>query len=211
VSGAARFPAAVRVLGGLALGAILLVGFTPLVAVLDSTFEIAPPPLAPRRLDAVVVLGAGLSPDGILSENSLRRAVEGIALVREGRAPVLLVQGPRLHGHAVEAEVRAGLARRLGLRADEVLVEPRGKTTAEEARVAWERLGPARGRILLVTGRYHMSRARRMFTRAGFEVTPAPVAEEMARTTRADGRLSVARAMLTEMIARIHNRLTGNL
>lgn len=208
---AGSFPRAIRILGGLALAVILLVGFTPLVAVLDARLAPAVPVVAPARADAVVVLGAGLSPDGLLSEHSLRRAVEGIALVQEGHAPVLVIQGPRLHGHAIEATVRADLARRLGLRDDQILVEPRGNTTVEEAKVAWERLGPARRHIILVTGRYHMSRARRMFTRAGFDVTPAAVTEEAARSTRADGRLWVARAMLTEAIARMYNRLTGNL
>jgi uncharacterized SAM-binding protein YcdF (DUF218 family) len=211
VSAPAQFPLAVRVLGALALGVVFVVGFTPVVAVVDEALE--PPPAVARRtpVDAVVVLGAGLSPDGVLSDHSLRRAMEGIALVREGRAPLVLLQGPRLHGHATEAVVRADLARRLGLAEGQILVEPRGNTTAHEARVAWERLGPSRRSILLVTGRYHMSRASRMFTRAGFDVTPAPVTEESARTTRADGRLGTARAMLTEVIARIYNRLTGSL
>jgi uncharacterized SAM-binding protein YcdF (DUF218 family) len=111
----------------------------------------------------------------------------------------------------VAAAARAALARRLGLPQDRLLVEPRGHTTFEEARVARESLGPGRRRILLVTGRYHMPRARRMFERAGFEVTPVPVAETTGHTPRPDERLQAARALLTEMIARAYNRLSGAL
>jgi uncharacterized SAM-binding protein YcdF (DUF218 family) len=200
----------VRTLGGFTLALLFIVAFTPSVALLEE--RLAPLP-APRAgpADAVVVLGAGVSPDGVLGDHSLRRLVEGVALAHEGGGLVLVLQGPRMGSGVVEAEARAALARRLGLAEARLLVEPRGHTTFEEAKVARESLGPERRHILLVTGRYHMPRARRMFERAGFVVTPVPVEETTGRSPRPDARLQAARALLTEMIARAYNRMSGTL
>lgn len=202
----ARFPNSVRFAGALALAAFLAVGFTPLGSALhDTALEV---PGDDRPCQAIVVLGAGVSMDGVLSAQSLRRLVHGIALWRAGRAPKLILLGPRSTHGPVEAEVRAALARDLGVPADAIVVEAGGRTTREEGEVVARRLaGPAPREVVLVTGVYHMARARALFERAGLTVRPAPVSEAPARPLRPGERLSVAWMVAQEWAAHVYNRV----
>ncbi len=203
-----RLGAGVRVLGAAALFAFAAVAFTPLAAVVDARMdhgsEIGP-------AEAVVVLGAGVGPEGVLQVQSLRRAVLGITLFRRGLAPRIVMLGPAAEGGVVEAEVRAALARDLGVPAEAIVSEARGLTTREEARLTRARLGPGARRILLVTGAHHMGRARALFRREGFEVLRAPVDEVSARSSRPEDRLEVWRLIAQEAVARAYNRLAGGL
>jgi uncharacterized SAM-binding protein YcdF (DUF218 family) len=199
------FPGVFRVLGGTVLLAFLALAFTPLAPAVDARLdhgeEVSP-------ADAVVVLGAGVSPDGILTAHSLRRAVAGIALFRRGLAPKLLLLGPVSPGGVAETEVRARLARDLGVPEGAIVVEARGLTTRQEALLARQRL-PAARRILLVTGAHHMRRARALFERAGLQVLRAPVAEVSARPNRPDERLQLTRLLVQEALAWLYNRWAG--
>ena len=53
------------------------------------------------------------------------------------------------------------------------------RNTAEEAALIRSEIGGESPRILLVTSAWHMSRAKMLFERAGFEVVPAPTDFEM--------------------------------
>ncbi|WP_437587302.1 YdcF family protein [Sorangium sp. So ce1000] len=198
-----RLSTAVGVVG---LAAFAVAAFTPAAAPLDRWMASAPDA---GQADAVVVLGADVDPDGRLPEDSLRRAVEAVALYREGRAPLVLMLGSR-NGEASEAESRARLAQGLGVPASALLTEPRGLTTAVEAQRSAELLLP-RGarRILLVTGAHRILRARRLFERAGFEVLAAPVAEGSPASNIPGERLSAIGRLLQELAARALARLRG--
>src|SRR4051812_41934349 len=149
--------------GAVALGAYFLLAYSPLAGALSRRLETGG---EPRPADAIVVLGAGASPDGELSNQSLRRLMGGLALYRRGFAPRLIVMGPGYLGGPVEAQVRATLARDLGVPASALVVESRGLTTRHEAAVAAERMREVGGRrVLLVTGAQHMLRARLLFER----------------------------------------------
>lgn len=164
---------------------------------------------APPPADAIVVLGSGVTPEGELTDNSLRRTVHGIRLFRQGLAKQLVLLGPA-YGGAVEAEVRARYAADLGVPQGALIVEPGGLSTGDEAQRVLARLG--RGRpvtVILVTGIHHMPRARRVFEREGMRVTAAPVIEESVRPDRPQGRLALARAMAQEAVARAFYRLAG--
>ena len=169
--------------------------------------------MVPQPADAIVVLGAGASPDGLLSDQSLRRLMGGLTLYRRGLAPRVIVLGPAYQGRgAVEAEIRATLARDMGVPAAALVVEGRGLTTRHEAAVTVERMKETGGRrILLVTGAQHMPRARLIFERAGFEVIPAPVVEISPAVRGPEGRLELARLVLQEAVARLYYRLSGKL
>jgi uncharacterized SAM-binding protein YcdF (DUF218 family) len=193
-----------RLLGALALLAFVAVAFTPLA---DTLAQRLAEPAALGPADAVIVLGAGLGPDGWLSDSSLRRFVHGVRLYRRGLAPFLVFTGgPEGRGRP-EAEVRATLARELGVPAEDVIVVPAARTTREEALRVKDELA-ARGvrRILLVTGGSHMERARALFARAGFAVHAAPLTEA-ARSP--EDRLDLMRAVLREVVARAYYRLAG--
>jgi uncharacterized SAM-binding protein YcdF (DUF218 family) len=195
--------------GALALPAFVAVAYTPLPTVLARRLA---PLSSPAPADAVVVLGAGVGPDGVLSDPSLRRLVGGLVLLHRGLAPRLILMGPGAPGGPVEARVRAELASDLGVPSSAIVVEAGGLTTRQEAALASERLRALGGRrVLLVTGAHHMPRARLLFERAGLEVVPAPVVETSPEAERPDARLALARLLAEELVARLYYRLAGYL
>jgi uncharacterized SAM-binding protein YcdF (DUF218 family) len=195
--------------GAAALAAFLLLAYSPLAGALSRRLESAPT-LGPA--DAIVVLGAGASPDGQLSNRSLRRLVGGLALYRRGLAPRVIMMGPAVRGGPVEAEVRAALARAIGVPDGALVVEGRGLTTRHEAAVTAERMRETGGRrILLVTGAQHMPRARLLFERAGLEVIPAPVVEISPAARMPGSRLKLAQLVVQELVARLYYRMSGAL
>jgi len=201
-----------RFLQAVGLGGILLFfasAFTPLPNLL-SRWTATPP--APGPADAIVVLGGGVSPDGALSRASLRRVIQGIVLHRKGLAPLLVVLGPSRGDGPVEAEVRATLARELGVPATAVVIEDRAWTTREEAARVRALLQPTGARrILLVTDSRHMARARPLFEQAGFEVRPSPADDLSAAADTPEDRVELFERVLKEFLARIYYRVAGYL
>ena len=195
-----------RGLGAVCVLLLLACAFTPLPDLL-ARWTGAAPRLAPA--DAIVVLGAGVLPDGSLGSLSLRRTVLGIRLARRGLAPLLLFTGPPPHdGKPAEPAVRAALARELGVPASAVLTAS-AWTTGEEATQARALLAE-RGvrRVLLVSESQHLTRAGRLFQRAGFEVFPAP-ADGEGNAGSPEARLDLMRGILEELVARLVYRLAG--
>ena len=198
-----------RLAGAIALLGFFACAYTPIASVLSARLPAAPPD---RPADAIVVLGAGVAPDGLLNDSSLRRLVAGIVLYQRRLAPRLMLLGPAYSRGAVEAEVRAGLARDLGVPAAALVLEAGGRTTREEAALVAARVRALGGRrILLVTGVHHMPRARALFEREGLDVVPAPVVEVSTATDRPDERLELAQMLLEEALARLYYRVAGFL
>jgi uncharacterized SAM-binding protein YcdF (DUF218 family) len=200
---------ALRGIGGATVALFAALAFTPLASHLHGI--LVPPAAPPEPAAAIIVLGSGVD-KGVLNDASLRRAVGGVALFRQGLAPLLVMLGPGSRGRPTEADVRVGLAQDLGVPATALLADPRGRTTRDEARVCWEDLAP-RGmrRILLVTGSEHMLRAAALFRRAGFEVVEAPVQEMSSTVGQPQARLELARVLLRELVARAYYRVAGYL
>ena len=162
----------VRPLGAAALALFFLGAFTPLPTLLYERLAV-PTRIGPA--DAIVVLaGGGVLGDGQLSDTSRRRTALGIALYRDGRAPLLVLSGAL--GAGAESAARAVLARTCGVADAAMLAVAAGHTTHEEV-ATLAALLRARGvrRVLLVTDGSHMRRAARLFEAARFEVLPAPV------------------------------------
>jgi uncharacterized SAM-binding protein YcdF (DUF218 family) len=136
-----------------------------------------------------------------------------MVLHRKGLAPLLLLSGPGRGEGPAEAEVRAELARALGLSPEVILTESEAQTTREEAVKSGALLREKGvGRILLVTGSHHMlSRAQRLFERAGFEVLAAPTDEVSSEASSPEGRLRLMRQILQELLARFYYRVAGYL
>jgi len=194
---------------GAGLAGVLLfaaTAFTPLVQLFQRPLAV---PTGAGRADAIVVLGASVSPDGLLECSSLRRALTGILELRAGRAPLVLFLGPR-HGQAVEADVRAGLAMRLGVPRRAILTEARGLTTRQEAeRTAALLLPRGLKRVALVTNEHHLLRATALFRRAGLDIVPIAVRERPAAPSRPETRLAATRFLAGEVVARIAYRIFG--
>lgn len=159
-----------------------------------------------------MVLAGGLQPDGLLSDLSLRRALQGIVLHREGLASLLVFLGEARGEHPSEASIRAELARQLGISPKAILTEAGARTTREEAVRVEKLLRPMGvGRILLVTDSQHMTRAQALFERAGFEVLPAPANDFSSAAVAPEERLRLVRRIAQEFIARLYYRMAGYL
>lgn len=195
-----------RWLGGLVLAGFAITALTPAANVLGRATAI-PPSIGPA--EAIVVLGGGLAPNGMLSGASLRRLVHGVVLLRQGRAPLLVLLGGSYGPRVSEAEIRAALVRELGIEPAVVLVEAAASTTREEANQTRAILVP-RGiqRILLITDAHHMARASAVFQGVGFEVLPAPTDDGMTSLNEPEGRFNLVRRVVVEFAARLYYGLS---
>jgi len=196
---------ACRTAGVLTLAGFVVAAFTTVPNTVARRVAV-PPDMGPA--DAIVVLGASGNPDGSLSQASIRRALAGIVLYREGLAPRLVFLGMY-----TEASSRARLAVKLGIDRAAILVEDHEPTTRDEAArmgvVLRERLGVRS--VLLVTDVLHMRRARDLFLRAGFLVRPVPTDQGTLTAGRAEDRLRLARAVAQELAALGYHKLLGYL
>ena len=195
-----------RAVGLLAVAAFLGFAFTPLANVLARPLAARP---AAGPADAIVVLASGLNPDGTLTAESLQRTIGGILLLRQERAPLLLLSGGVHSAGGSEADVRARLGRDLGLAPREILTMAGVNSTRDEAVRAGQLLRPLGvRRILLVSNAVHLVRARRVFEHAGFEVLAAPTGDLSREAARPGGRLALARLVAREVVARLYYRLS---
>ena len=202
--------AAIARVAGVAACALLAgILFTPLpnaVGVWMSRTD----PVGPAQ--AIVVLGAGIRPDGTLGNPSLRRTLMGLRLFRQGLASVLVFSGPALPHGPSEAEVRAAFARECGVAPASILTEPRGRTTREEAERIAELLLP-RGirKILLVVDPEGVPRAGGVFRKAGFDALAVP-ADDISRFGGGpEEGLGEARRVAMELLALAYYRVAGYL
>lgn len=141
----------------------------------------APKPLPPAA--AIIVLGGGvrgqLAPNPWVDLNDAGdRILYGAKLWREGHAPYLVLSGGRVDSTpgTSEAADMAEIAQALGVPREAILLEPRSRTTDENAQLTAELLQQRgiRGPLLLITSAWHMPRALGIFRHLGLEVIPAP-------------------------------------
>lgn len=130
----------------------------------------------PRRADAIVVLGNRPPVDdrGEVRPELRRRVEAGVRLFHDGLAPRLVMTGgPAPSGH-VEAEVMRDLAIELGVPREAILVEGRSRDTIENAGLTLRLLcgedDSCVPSLIVVSTRYHLARARRLFECAGAQV-----------------------------------------
>ena len=132
--------------------------------------------------DAIVVLGGGMgvhrkckSPEMF---GSADRVWQGARLYNAGLAKVVSLSGPDVEISTVP------LAEDLGVPRDAMMYFSDARNTEEEAKLIYERLSQTTNgtspKILLVTSAWHMSRAKLLFERVGFNVVPAPTDFEMS-------------------------------
>lgn len=114
----------------------------------------------PQRADLVVVLAG----DGYG-----HRLMRGVDLVREGYAPLILLDGPRVAYGYDESALAAGWAVKQGVPAEILATLPmRARSTVAEVKalnVELERRGVKKA--LIVTSNFHTRRARAVFNRYG--------------------------------------------
>lgn len=132
---------------------------------LEAPLSIRDAPIESR--DAIVVLGAPLSPRGGLSPILAERAAAAIALYRAGGGRVVVVTGGNTqHAPRAEADALAEVMRSAGIA--DVIVERHSRNTDENARFTAALLAPLGVRtVWLVTQPFHGKRAARLFRRTG--------------------------------------------
>jgi uncharacterized SAM-binding protein YcdF (DUF218 family) len=171
----------------LAIALLLIVGFLPVGATLDSILENRFPVWDPARgaPDGIIVLGGAINP--VLSQargqvalaDSAERVTVVAKLARDypkarivfsGGNAALFPQAPP------EADFVLPLWESFGIARDRVMLETRSRNTAENAAFTKALIQPKPGeRWLLVTSAQHMPRAIGCFRRVGFAVEAYPV------------------------------------
>ena len=202
--------ALLRVVGGAAIVAFLVAGFTPAVNLLS--YWMAPARRA-EPTQAIVVLGAGgVDTSGGLTETSLHAAMDAITLYRQGLAPVVVFSGFPRDGAKGEAQLRADLAVSCGIPGPAMLTTSRARTTNEEAHEIRTLLEP-RGirKIMLVADSAGMRRAMGVFERAGFDVVPTPWVGTLDLGGSPEARINLLRRVVIELGARLYYRMAGHL
>jgi uncharacterized SAM-binding protein YcdF (DUF218 family) len=133
-------------------------------------------------------------------------------LYKQHLAPIIVFSGAENSAGHSEAESRAALAEDVGIPGDAIVTERSALTTHEEG-VNIGRLLSARGarRVLLVADAQGMRRASAVFTRAGFEVLPAPTDDVQSIGDAPEVRLQLVRRILIELCALVYYRLAGYL
>jgi uncharacterized SAM-binding protein YcdF (DUF218 family) len=196
-----------------------------LVSSLERDYPPADPASSPTA-GAIVILGgtlaAGLPPRrGAELVDASDRVLHASRLFRAGKAPLVVASGGRLpwsEAARSEAEEMADLLVEWGVPREAILLEPKARTTSENA-VETAKVLRARGvkRVLLVTSSIHMRRALASFKAEGIEAVPSPcdalVARQKARDAldwipRPDALDRTHRA-LKELLGLAYYRFTG--
>lgn len=129
-----------------------------------------------RPADAIVVMAASATPEGVLNESGVWRSLEGARLYRRGLAPLVVVSGRSpTPGAGDPSAAIAAMLKELGVPPEATELE-RVSTNTHETAVIIARMAAERRwkRILLVTDAKHMRRALASFRPTGLPVSPAP-------------------------------------
>ena len=166
-----------RFLVSLGFIALYCLSISPVSDALLKPLESAWPPLPVKekllKAEAIVVLGGGVRdlswiglPASVPPEGEAR-LVKGVLIYRSLHVPLVLMggNGDPVRSKIGDADAMEQLARELGVRAKDIVVENKSRNTLEGARIL-NRLVKAK-RIILVTSAYHMKRAAAMFKNRG--------------------------------------------
>ena len=197
-----------------ALVAFCIIAMTPFVTrVLPTSAMVRRDNLPAHQLDAVVVLSAGITADGMLSPEALDRLLTGLALMRDSVAPVLVVTEPRRSRYGPTAAVDQARVRALVARPFPMLTVDSVRTTHDEAVNAWRMLQARNAkRVAVVTSPLHTRRACATFEQVGFVVTCVPAVSRVYSVAGADNgsdRLTLFREWLYERAAWIEYSARG--
>ncbi len=151
---------------------------------------------ATTPVDAIVLLGAAVRPDGTPS-SSLRARIDGALAAWCARvAPVIVCTGAHHLHPPGEAVVSARALEAAGVPRAALMLDEKSRNTRGNLEMARGLLGVERRRVVLVTERFHLGRALALAAELGFEAGPWPVDSEVWR--RPSGR---ARWLAREAVA----------
>ena len=172
---------------GLAAIGILIVCSLPvfsgkLITYLEKDYSLAPTANV-KTADAIVVLSGMVrtieGANGLVYEwgEASDRIFAGIDLIKENKAPVLVLTGGKLPWSVgkPEGEYLRDIAEKLGVPSDIILLTENVQNTDQEAKAVAKLLNKDVPNIILVTSAFHMPRAQKVFEAAGIVVSPFPV------------------------------------
>jgi uncharacterized SAM-binding protein YcdF (DUF218 family) len=174
--------------------------------------------------DAIVVLSGMLSINELGDSTYIEwgdpdRFFGGIALFKAGKAQKLVFTGGKMPWDKVkktEGEVLKEYAISNGISSEKILVTKDVENTAEEAVAVKDLINPKK-KIILVTSAFHMSRARKLFEKEGFEVIPFNVDYKTSKDSNltimsflpSAGNLELVELGIREIIGRLFYLIKG--
>jgi uncharacterized SAM-binding protein YcdF (DUF218 family) len=209
VLGNTRLRPLLLIAGGILALICIAVAYTPLVS------AIARPLIRrdsiPARVDAIAVLSAGITPDGMMRRETLERLLSGVTLARRGLAPVMLVSMERANRGSDSADLLSVISL-VGGGIRTILADSVTTTRTEALRM--RAIAGANGwqTLAVVTSPLHTRRACATFEAVGFRVVcvPATVRESgLISGSTAEDRLHDFRSWLYETFASDSYRRRG--
>jgi uncharacterized SAM-binding protein YcdF (DUF218 family) len=191
----------------------IAVAYTPIVSTLAG--QVVRGDRIPPRVDAIAVLSAGFSSDGMMRSETLDRLLTGLALAKQGVGATLLVSRERRNfGEKVvsdSADQQSLLS--LAQPSAQIIFVDSVVTTRTEA-LRMKAIAQAHGwlRIAVVTSPMHTRRACATFERVGFNVVCVPAAVRgsgLHEGSSAEDRLRSFRSWLYETFATSSYRRLG--
>ena len=185
-----------RTLVSIGVFLILLFSFNPVANALLSPLEEKYSPydaLTNTPSKFVVVLGGGHHADvrlpltSQLTDESLKRLVEGICLHRASPGSKLVLSGGTFLGRTSDAQKMADVAKMLGVSDADIVLERESKDTKDQAVL----LGPVlqTNRFILVTSAAHMPRSIALFNKEGMRPSAAPTGHHVEKRAVQDPRI----------------------
>jgi len=131
-----------------------------------------------RPADAAVVLGARVYADGHPSDALADRVRTACQLYRDGLVRKLIFSGGPGDGVIPEAESMRRMATKLGVKPEDILIDPLGLNTQATVRNSESVFAQVHAsRILVVSHFYHLPRIKLAYQREGLEVYTVPAKE----------------------------------
>jgi uncharacterized SAM-binding protein YcdF (DUF218 family) len=157
--------------GGILALICIAVAYTPLVSAVGR--PLIRRDSIPARVDAIAVLSAGFTPDGMMGRETLERLLSGVALARRGLAPVMLVSMERSNRGSDSADLQSVISL-IGEGTRTILVDSVTTTRTEALRM--KTIARANGwpTLAVVTSPLHTRRACATFEAVGFRVVCVP-------------------------------------
>ena len=180
-------------------GVAVLVAVGGLCALVATAAVMVPPP----GLDCLVVLGAGLRPDGAPSEALAYRLDAALEYLEDNPQTRCVVSGGQGSGEVrAEADAMADYLTGRGLDGGRLTLEDRSEDTAENVRNSVVLLAPGET-VGIVTNDFHLYRALRIAARNGL-----PDAAGLAAPSNP---LYLPQSVLRECAAIVKDVLAGNM
>jgi uncharacterized SAM-binding protein YcdF (DUF218 family) len=209
VLGNTRLRPLLIIVGGILALICIAVAYTPLVSIVGR--PLIRRDSIPASVDAIAVLSAGFTADGMMRRETLERLLSGLTLARRGVAPVMIVSMERSTRLSDSADLQAVISLSgEGIRA--ILVDSVTTTRTEALRMRAVARANGWQTLAVVTSPLHTRRACATFEAVGFRVVcvPATVRESgMIPGSIAEDRLRDFRSWLYETFATDSYRRRG--